>query len=618
MSARKRSRVLIVILVLLLPIGAFTLNRVQAERQKLQATAARELSASLHAFLEQGNLPEARKVANEWTKLQPENGAAWREAGTVALTENDLTTAKKALEKAAALNPKDEKAQQALGDVLFALKDHAGAETAYRAALEGNPEKSVQAAAKIGLARTLIARKKDFVEAERWAEEATQTTVGDAVACFVLAEARLAQGKGREALRAVRRGLALEPASAGGHTLLVLANRLTGNAAGAKKAEATLTALREYTPNSPNIPDPIRVAQGAALLEEGRYQDALDQFITVLKKDISNAGALEGAGLALWQMDQKSMGGSYLAQSLRHDPERVRARMALGLAAYEQKQYSNAATHFRIVTQVQPGNALAWHGLGQAYAGDVLHEKEAENALRRAVELDGNQPAFRLDYAAILNKNNQLIEAETAYRKGLSLASEEPFVQAQVGAFLAGLPDPQKRAEAQTLLEKALQGDPKNAYAQFHLGRLLVESNRPEDAVKWLEKATRDGQADTKDVWSVLARAYRQLGQRDRAAAAIARAEEIEKRNDRYFTAIGYISDHLNEPAARLELARASAGVGETVRALAEYDTYLRRVPNDSAVKKEKDDYTASLKAAGKLPDMTLYNSINTAARETP
>lgn len=611
----RRTAFLIALLIVLIPVGAFAVWRARESGKKARAENAARLAAGVAALNAQGKIREARDVARQWTDLQPDNADAWRELGVAAAAQGDFAAAKTALQKAVVLNPQDSAAQLTLGGASFAQKEYAASETACRAALKRDP-KNPQAS--LGLARALLAQNKFRDEAETAARNALDGQSGVALARFTLADALCKRGDratATEALTEARRGLALDPANPVGYDLIATASRVLGDVAAERRASETAKAIREYRPGA-EMPDPIRLARGEAQLEAGRNNEALTEFLPILRRDITSAGALEGAGLAVWQLGDHATAGGYLTEALRYDPDRVRARLALGVSSFESGLYGGAQRHFLRVTQIQPDNAPAWRYLGQTYVARQLHETEAEAALRHAAALDGENPQYLMDFADILKTNNKLGEAEKFYRQALALAPDSAEVTGRFGAFLSQTPlDAAKRVEAKTLLQKSLRLAPDEPFNQFNLGRLLVEEEKYAEAVTYLEAATKHGQGRTKDVWSLLSRAYGRLGRTDKAKEALAAADKIQQESDAYDRAVERLGSDLNNPAFRLEMARASAVRGEATRALAEYDSYLRRKPNDAAIKKERADYAAALKSAGKFPDMTLYNRLNVSAK---
>lgn len=593
--------------------GVYLIVSLKNSRVSSGIEFAQKMKKASDVFLQSGRMAEAQRVTQQWSEVQPDNAVAWRERGVAAAGANDLPQARAFLEKALQLRPDDSATYLTLGGVYFAQKDWEKAEAACRTALRSHLG-DVQA--QIGLARSLVAQNKNAPESEALAREATLSGEGGPDAYFTLSETLLEQNKAADAKSAAVRGLALDPASAGGYDLLARVNRDLNNRAEADKAGSLAAQVRAFSPGSKTVPEPIQLARGESLLRSGEYKPALGKFLAVIRRDPTNAGGLEGAALALLGLGDKSTASAYLAEAVRHDPERIRARIALGLAAYENALYGGAAENFLVVTGVQPRNALAWHGLGQAYIGQNLFQIEAEDALQRASEIDPN-PVFIMDYADILQANNKTSDAEAAYRRAFALDKEDPTVSARFGAFLATIPPtPARRTEARTLLEHSLKQSPDDTYAQYHLGRLLVEQERYAEGIGPLEKATQKGQGRTKDVWSVLARAYRSTKQKEKAAAAIREADKIQAATDRYDRAAERLGSELNNHAYRLEMARAAAGRAQYGRALAEYDSYILRRPGDAKVKTERDVLFATLKQTNTLPDMAIYNRIGAVSAQ--
>ncbi len=613
MSITKRIFALLATLAIVVSAAVYGVVYLRNSRAVSDTKFAEKMQGASGAFLQSGKIPEAQRVTEQWSEVQPDNAAAWRERGVAAAAANDLPQARSFLERAIRIRPDDAAAQLTLGEVYFAQGEWEKAEIACRVAFRAYPD---DAQVQLSLARSLVAQKKNPAEAESLAFNSVTLGDGGAVAYFTLAEALMQQKKTARAQSALVRGLALDPANADGYDLLAQVNRDRNNKTEAGKAAVLAAQIRAFRPDATKVPDPIRLARGEELLRAGEYKAALTQFLDVVRRDITNAGGLEGAALALLGMEDKSTASAYLAQAVLNDPERVRSRIALGLAAYENGLYGGAAENFIVVTRTRPRNALAWHGLGQAYIGQNLFQREAEDALRRAVEIDPN-PVFLMDYADILQANSKTPDAEAAYRRAFALDKNDPDVNARFGAFLAMLPpDPLRQKEAQALLENAVKQSPEDSFAQYQLGRLLAEQERYAEAIPQLEKATQKGQGRTKDVWSVLARAYRNTGQKEKSARATAEADLVQATTDRYDRAAERLGSDLSSPVYRLEMARAASDRGEYGRALAEYESYIRRKPADAAVRKERDVLIATLKQRNALPDMAIYNRIGALSEQ--
>jgi tetratricopeptide (TPR) repeat protein len=79
-------------------------------------------------------------------------------------------------------------------------------------------------------------------------------------------------------------------------------------------------------------------------------------------------------------------------------PKNLFARMALGNAAYRQRQLESAGAHFRQATMDHPEAGDAWNNLAQVLY-EQGHAQQAVQAARRAVAIGGPRSAT---YAATL------------------------------------------------------------------------------------------------------------------------------------------------------------------------------------------------------------------------
>lgn len=80
---------------------------------------------------------------------------------------------------------------------------------------------------------------------------------------------------------------------------------------------------------------------------------------------------------------------------------------------------------------------------------------------------------------------------------------------------------------AEASFRRALGISPRRSDAQKGLGEAMLAQGRPDEAITWLEFATRQNPGDA-DAWDSLGQAYAAEGRRDDAAAAFARARDID------------------------------------------------------------------------------------------
>ena len=101
---------------------------------------------------------------------------------------------------------------------------------------------------------------------------------------------------------------------------------------------------------------------------------------------------------------------------------------------------------------------------------------EAEPWLTLGVELDPELPEAWVNLGVYRRHEGKLEEAEAAYRRAIEIAPDFPTSYQNLAALL--LPNPERRAEALTLLDLARQNKTRNPYLFLSLGDLALEQGR--------------------------------------------------------------------------------------------------------------------------------------------
>ncbi len=160
------------------------------------------------------------------------------------------------------------------------------------------------------------------------------------------------------------------------------------------------------------------------------------------------------------------------------------------------------ATERAIATD--PTNAAAWRSRGELLwlhlreneEGDeaASKEREAETALRRAVELDPSVAWGHGLLATILRCGNKLSDAESEVKKALELDNESDSAWAEFGAIKLRQ---HKFVEAEDALRRALKINSNSAFVWGELGLLLVHDDKKVDeAIAAFRRALRIDDTD--------------------------------------------------------------------------------------------------------------------------
>ena len=165
----------------------------------------------------------------------------------------------------------------------------------------------------------------------------------------------------------------------------------------------------------------------------------------------------------------------------------------------------------------------------------------AEALLKRAVNLEPQHKTAYGKLGKVLLRESKYDGAVEALREQTKL---NPFDGSAFGDLAQALQAQEKYTEAEAAFRKQIQLSPLNSSAHGKLGRMLVDIKKYKEAVTELELVvSSDGDDEGQDQLS-LARAYLNLGQKEKAAEAFEKAAESgdseELYNDvAYYMAVG-------------------------------------------------------------------------------
>jgi cytochrome c-type biogenesis protein CcmH/NrfG len=373
---------------------------------------------------------------------------------------------------------------------------------------------------------------------------------------------------------------------------------------------AHLLAASRRDPQNPRVLYHL----GNRALAEGRLQGAYESFqkAAALEPD-SEEICLRAAHVADLVGDGA---GAFrgLNRFLQAHPNRPAVLMALARLYQRVGVVKDARRNMEEVVKAQPQNAKAWFLLG-TLSQSMVYVSDNRAALERAVALQPANLEYVLQLARFQALDNRLDEAETSYRRALSLAPQNAKAMGKLGDFLITYGQTlDKKREARTLLEGALQIDSRNDYARYQLGRMLLDDGDVPQAIKYLKSALR-GSPNNAVGWYALAQAYNRSGDVAGARQAVKTLNLLRKESDEGDRIRAYVASAPEDAARRLELARHYVRSRSPMDALGQYYRALRLVPDDVRIKTELRAYEARLKATGQMPSMSLYHAVMSAQR---
>jgi tetratricopeptide (TPR) repeat protein len=458
-------------------------------------------------YLHLNRLQDAISLADDMLKQDPENVNARRILGSVYMrmaqsgrdADASLQKAIDQYQKITKKEPNDAESWTTLGDLLRAANNSPEAEKAFQAALKADPNNAdaLKSLAKLYLdmGDTKSAIEKLKAATDKSPSEETLADLGGAYA---------EMGKHKEAIEAFRQAFEMAPdndkiARALAEEYLAVnppqldeAQKIYERLAAANRREPTFplrlseiyraqhdlvkaraAADRAKQLDPENVP--VRMNDGILLEAEGKldeaiavYQSLADELGRSPSSDEIRKGRLE----ILEQIARACENGKRWAEMAKtldeseklatSNEEKASVYFMRGAMLERQKQFEASEKQFRKVLDLDPKHADALNYLGYMLADRNLRLDEASQLIKKALEIQPDNPAF-LDSMGWVY-----------FRQG-------------------------KYTEAQGLLERALEhmADPT---VHDHLGDVYAKQGRTKEAiVEWqasLKEAAKPGQAD--------------------------------------------------------------------------------------------------------------------------
>ena len=159
------------------------------------------------------------------------------------------------------------------------------------------------------------------------------------------------------------------------------------------------------------------------------------------------------------------------------------------LLANQLQRYNEAEQAYKKAVEVDPVLAYPWYGLGNLLADQLQRYDEAEQAYKKAIEVD---PSYALPWNNLGNLLTDQLqryeEAEQAYKNAIEVDPNYALPWNNLGNLLAG--QLQRYDEAEQAYIKAIEVDPVYAYPWNGLGYLLAgQLERYEEAEQAYKKA---------------------------------------------------------------------------------------------------------------------------------
>jgi tetratricopeptide (TPR) repeat protein len=546
------------------------------------------------------------------TEIDPHDVAALASLGVQQGNAGQHQEALELFRQVNRASPEDAEGWRNTGDALQNLGRQGEAEDAYRRALELDPE---NAGTLFGLG-VLLGNAGRHREALDRSRQLTRVAPNLATGWTVKGEALRHLEMTSEAEAAYREALALDSESPALYGLGILL-RNEG------RYDEALALLERFNNASPGHPDgwrltgdllrvlgrPLEEAEvayrrtlelepkstlalfglGACAAETGRLEQALERFEQLNRLVPDDADGWMGRGEALQRLGRFEEAEVSFRRALELDPENA-ALYGLGTLAARAGRHREALDLFQRFNKATPDNADGWRRKGEVLR--ILgHSGEAEDAFRRALELDPRNAALK-SLGMLLGQQDRHVDALELFQRYNQVAPADSDGWTLTGTALHGL---ERFGAAEAAFRKALQLDSDSRPLKA-LGAVLARVGRLHEALNLLQGFNTTTPDDATG-WRLTGLVLQLLGDHQEAADAYQKAVASEESDPQAWEGLGSCLEALGEEAeaerafhraealglgkARLLNARGEARRGreDYRRALADYEAALEEDP---------------------------------------
>ncbi|HEY3580889.1 MAG TPA: tetratricopeptide repeat protein [Pyrinomonadaceae bacterium] len=269
--------------------------------------------------------------------------------------------------------------------------------------------------------------------------------------------------------------------------------------------------------------DVARLERVATLIRENKTVEAERQLSLILKSKPNEPVALNLLGTIRAKQNRLNEAETLFVRAVVNDPRYSGARMNLAYLYLQKREPAKAVVQLTEVLTIEPTNTDAMVVLGDAYlatnnpddaerqylnaldgrldnAGALLglaqisrlkgEIREATIYLNRVGTLtaDSQSPELLYKFASLALQVGMFDAAKAALENALKLRPNEPAYMLSLGIAWLRKGD---LFEAEKIFRHLLQLQPASEQAQIHLGYVLLNQKKYDEARLWLEKSAR-------------------------------------------------------------------------------------------------------------------------------
>jgi tetratricopeptide (TPR) repeat protein len=236
--------------------------------------------------------------------------------------------------------------------------------------------------------------------------------------------------------------------------------------------------------------DPVALnLMGTIRAKQGRLNEAENLFVLAVVNDPHYTGARMNLAYLYLEKREPAKAVVQLTEVLTNEPDNAEAKVVLGDAQLANNNLDEAERQYLDALNGRLDNVAALLGLAQIsrLKGET---KEATVLLTRVGTLttDSQSPEFLYKFATVAMQVGMFDAAKAALESALKLRPNEPAYLLPLGIAWLRKGD---LFEAEKIFRHLLQLQPASEQAQIHLGYVLLNQKKYDEARVWLEKSAR-------------------------------------------------------------------------------------------------------------------------------
>jgi len=214
--------------------------------------------------------------------------------------------------------------------------------------------------------------------------------------------------------------------------------------------------------------------KGNALLDSGRYEDAIEFFDMGIQLNPDDPGIHNNKGNALFKMKRYREAIEEYDKAIERDPNNPDYHYNKGIALSKLGKYEEAIEEYDKAIELNPKDPYYHYNKGNALLDSKRHQ-EAIEEYDKAIELNPKDPSFHNNKGNALNMLQRHQEAIEEYDKAIELNPNNPDYHKNKGLTLYMM---QRYQEAIWEFDKAIELDPSNPEHHYNKGLAQEKLNQ--------------------------------------------------------------------------------------------------------------------------------------------